>query len=125
MHALAIGSSPDDPGLPDDGGASMSLVIRGIAGSLLRATDTTLVVCPARIGPDRAGSPARTWPYRHLSGLRLDEHPPLSTIRGTVRATGAELPLLLVEPDEVAAARRVLEVVGNLIGHSMHEDDAA
>lgn len=125
MHALAIGSSPDDPGLPDDGGASTSLVIAGTAGSSLRATATALIVCPARLAPGREVSPARTWSYRRLSRVRLDEGAPLSMIRGTVRATGAELPLLLVERDEVAAARRVLEVVGNLIRHSMHEDDAA
>ena len=125
MHALEIGSSADDPGLPADAGAQPCLVVHGAEGSSLRATPTALVVCPSTIAAGPDPKPERIWPYDQLRAVRLDERGPLAVIRGTIRATGAELPLLLVEGSQLAAARHALAVLANLIDRSKHEDDPA
>jgi hypothetical protein len=37
-------------------------------------------------------------------------------IRARIQSTGHELPLLLLETDQIPAARRVLEMIWNLMG---------
>lgn len=90
------------------------LEVAGVAGSILRATRAGLVV--------RHGDPAlqttdadRHWPYDQLASVRIDAYGPVGVVRATIRATGSSLPLLLLEPNQIAAARRTLEVVWNLM----------
>jgi hypothetical protein len=87
------------------------LEIAGVADSTLRATPTGLLITNNVV---RRGD-GRRWPYAALSAIRIDAYGAIAVIRGTVRATGADLPLLLLEPDQVSPARRGLEIVWNLM----------
>ncbi|MBA2720785.1 MAG: hypothetical protein H0U52_16325 [Chloroflexi bacterium] len=91
------------------------LELAGVKGSSLRATRTGLTVCPCRdiSAPREAGD--RHWGYDELTDLRLDAYGSVGVIRATIRSSGALLPLLLLEPDQIAAARRTLEIVWNLM----------
>lgn len=101
------GASPYDAEQP-------FLEVAGIEGSSLRATHAGLTVFPGgALVHDRAG--ARRWTYTQLRELRLDAYGSVGVIRATVSATGGALPLLLLEPDQIPAARRTLEVIWNLM----------
>lgn len=98
--------------------------IAGARGSSIRASRGELVVC--RCGDWTSGTQAggrsacRRWPYDALADIRLDGYGPLGVVRATLRQTGADLPLLLVEPDQVPPARRALELVENLM--AVHQE---
>ena len=103
---------------PDDGQAFLE--VEGVAGSALRATRAGLTV--------RQGRPTLRsrvgechWSYEELASVRVDAYGPIGVVRATVRSTGGNLPLLLLEPEQIAAARRSLEIVRNLMGSA---DDA-
>lgn len=94
--------------------------IRGARGTLLRASRGVIVVCRWASGPGDARSSCHTWPYEALSGMRLDAYGPLGVVRATLPATGVDLQLLLLHPDQVASARRALELVANLM--AIHQE---
>jgi hypothetical protein len=113
MDTLGIGSLVKDPKVHVDAGEPF-LEVEGIEGSTLRATLSGLVVCTSRSSSPTHGD--RSWAYEQLGALRLDAHDSMAVIRATIRTTGRELPLLLLEPTQVTAARRSLEVIWNLMG---------
>jgi hypothetical protein len=90
------------------------LEVAGIEGSSLRATAAELIIYQGGLlARDQAGP--RRWTYDQLRELRLDAYGSVGVIRATIWSTGGTLPLLLLEPDQVAAARRTLEVIWNLM----------
>jgi hypothetical protein len=103
-----------DADAPDDDGQPF-LEVAGIEGTRLRVTQRGLTVLP---GPgaasDRRGG--RFWDYGRIRDVRIDDVGPLGVVRTRIRATGDELPLLLLEPEQITAARRALEMVWNLMG---------
>jgi hypothetical protein len=107
VHALAA-----DPEAPIAGDQPM-LTIDGLEDSVLKITLNGLIVCP----PRSAGRDLdRFWAYEDLRDLTVSAYGSIGVIRATVRSTGTELPLLLLEPQQIVAARRTLEVVWNRIG---------
>jgi hypothetical protein len=115
MHTQAF-----DPSLPsswseDDDRDEPFLEVEGIEGSALRATNAGLTVCPG--GRASAARDDRRWSYDQLREVRLDAYGPVGVIRATVSSTGAVLPLLLLEPVQIAPARRSLEIIWNLMGY--------
>jgi hypothetical protein len=111
MQTLVIRSSSDDPG-PDPDSEQPFLEVAGVEGSTLRATLSGLVVRPCADSPSRA---ERHWDYDQLASLRIDAYGPIGVIRATIRTTGSDLPMLLLEPDQITAARRGLEMIWNLM----------
>jgi hypothetical protein len=99
---------------PDDDGPSF-LEIVGVEGSRLRATQHGLIVLSDAGDPDGADPTARFWAYGRIRDVRLQDDGGLGAVRAQIRTTGRELPLLLLERDQMSAARRVLEIVGNLM----------
>ena len=93
---------------PSFGGDQPSLTIEGLEDSVLKLTLAGLIVCqPASVGSELD----RFWAYADLRSLTVANYGPIGVIRATVRSSGTELPLLLLEPDQIVAARRTLEVV--------------
>ncbi len=111
----AIGVDPSDTDQP-------SLTIDGIEDSMLRVTQQGLLVCPSGRTVDTG---ARFWAYGDLGNLRIASYGAIGVIRATVRTTGTELPLLLLEPDQIVAARRTLEVVWSRIAGNVEGRPAA
>ena len=100
-------------GAPDDD--RPALAVEGVEGSSLRVTRRGLTVL-SRPGPkSRLGRGGRFWAYGLIRDVRLDEYGPLGVVRTSIRSTGAEVPLLLLAPDQIAAARRALEMIWNLM----------
>ncbi len=91
------------------------LEVAGVEGSLLQATSSGLTVFSVAPGTIAWRQQGRHWPYARLRQVRLDEYGPLCVVRATIETSGDELPLLLLEPNQIAAARRVLEMVWNLM----------
>jgi hypothetical protein len=110
------GPSTDDPPAHDQEGPQPVLEVDGIDGSSLHATPSALIVCSGGAWSGRR-KVRRSWPYEQLGSVRLDAYGPFGVIRATIRASGTELPLLLLEPDQITAARRALEVVWNLMSN--------
>jgi hypothetical protein len=109
-----------DPSLPsswseDDDRDEPFLEVEGIEGSALRATNAGLTVRHG--GRASAATDDRRWSYDQLREVRLDAYGPVGVIRATVSSTGAVLPLLLLEPVQIAPARRSLEIIWNLMGY--------
>jgi hypothetical protein len=97
---IDLGSPDDDP----------MLSIDGMEGSALRITMTGIHVCP----PPSVGADAgRFWPYADLADVRIAEYGAIGVVRATLQRDRTELPLLLLEPEAIAAARRTLEIVWN------------
>jgi hypothetical protein len=114
------GMQPDiqivsDPTPPPD--RESSLVIEGSAGTCLALTHDGLIV-RADAGSDDPAD--RFWAYADLRDLHLAAYGPIGVIRATLRQSGGELPLLLLEPDQIVSARRTLEIAWNRIGRT-HE----
>jgi hypothetical protein len=102
-----------DGHMPHQDSVESYLEIEGSEGSTLRATHEGLTVCPHG-GPSPVGVDRR-WAYDQLHAVGLDAYPPVGVIRATVRTTGATLPLLILEPEQIPAARRTLEIIWNLM----------
>lgn len=94
--------------------------IGGSGGTVIRASRSSLVVCRCNDRLAEAGSACREWPYEALSGMRLDAYGPLGVLRATLGLTEVDLPLLLLDPDQIAPARRALELVENLM--AVHQE---
>jgi hypothetical protein len=96
------------------------LDVVGIEGSTLRATKAGLTVFPGGTGSaDHEGD--RRWRYDQLREVSLDTYGSVGVIRATVSSTGGALPLLLLEPQQINAARRILEIISNLMESAQPE----
>ena len=114
--------APTVDGWPDEPTDQPYLVIEGSAGSYLRAGISGLTV------GGRGGAidiDDHVWPYERLREIRIDAYGPIGVIRATLRASGVDLPLILLEPDQISAARRGLEVVWNLMGTGIERRKSA
>lgn len=114
MQTFGPGPASPRSDSPDDRSEQPFLEVAGAEGSILRATPAGLTVCPGR-GPSQAVG-ERSWAYDQIRDVHLDADGPIGVIRATIRSSGTELPLLLLEPDQIPAARRTLEIVRNLMG---------
>jgi hypothetical protein len=115
--------SIDTDGRDDDGPSFLEIV--GVKGSRLRASRLGLTVLSDLGEADAPGPDSRFWEYGLIRDVRLQEHGSLAAVRAQIRTTGNELPLLLLEPDQITAARRVLEIVSKLMGdHSKRRTNA-
>lgn len=104
-----------DPGGSDgldglDGTDGPTLSIDGLERSTLKVTVSGIEVCPPPSVGDETG---RYWPYADLADIRIAEYGAIGVIRATLLRDGTDLPLLLLEPEQIAAARRTLEIVWN------------
>jgi hypothetical protein len=122
MHSPDIDMSILSSGSAGDDGDPPFLEVVGIEGSRLRATAEGLTVRHG--GPWAAREEDRRWAYDQLAEVRLDAYGPIGVIRATVSSTGGVLPLLLLEPAQIAAARRTLEIIWNLMASSRNRQVA-
>jgi hypothetical protein len=113
MNTFEVDTSIYAPPVQADD-AEPFLEVQGSGGSVLRATRAHLTICPG-IDAFGTGEGQRRWSYAQLGEVRLDAYGPVGVIRATIRSTGGNLPLLLLEPDQIAAARRTLEIIWNLM----------
>ena len=114
MHSFEIDSPLGSARIQPDDAEQPYLDVAGIEGSRLRATPIGITVYQGgALARDRGG--LRRWTYDQLRDLRLDAYGSVGVIRATVGTTGGELPLLLLEPEQIAAARRTLEIIWNLM----------
>ena len=116
MHTPEVDVSIHPSTTDGDDASQPFLEVEGIEGSILRATDEGLTVRHG--GPWAAREGDRRWTYDQLAEVRLDAYGPVGVIRATVSSTGGVLPLLLLEPAQIAAARRTLEIIWNLMASS-------
>lgn len=116
MQTFEIGSAPTGPDGHQDDTERPFLEVAGAEGTSLRATSSGLTICPATATRPRPAVGPRHWSYDQLGDVHLDAYGPVGVIRATIRASGTELPLLLLEPHQIPAARRTLEIVWNLMG---------
>jgi hypothetical protein len=114
MHTSEIDALILTPAIPGGDTDQPFLEVEGIEGSTLRATHAGLTVHPATAG-SATGETTRRWAYDQLREVRLDAYGSVGVIRATVSTTGGALPLLLLEPEQIAAARRTLEIIWNLM----------
>jgi hypothetical protein len=112
MNAVALPVAVD--ALEEDRQPFLDVV--GIGGSSLRATYGGLTVYPSPRAASATGPDGRFWEYGLIQDVRLDDLGSLGVVRARIRSTGHELPLLLLESDQITSARRVLELVWNLMG---------
>ncbi|HXU85202.1 MAG TPA: hypothetical protein VN773_05305 [Verrucomicrobiae bacterium] len=106
----SIGSdAPHDEGHP-------FIEVGGVEGSRLRVTQLGLTVLPRPGTMSDMRRDGRFWAYGLIQDVRLEESGSMGIVRARVRSTGGEVPLLLLEPDQIAAAQRALEMVWNLMG---------
>jgi hypothetical protein len=114
MNTFEIDTSVGPAVVPSDDAEQPFLEVVGIEGSTLRATPAGLTVYQGGVlARDHAG--LRRWTYDQLREVRLDAYGSVGVIRATVCSTGGALPLLLLEPEQIAAARRTLEIIWNLM----------
>ncbi|HEY3163966.1 MAG TPA: hypothetical protein VGJ71_06365 [Candidatus Limnocylindrales bacterium] len=121
MQAFAIGSSADDPGFQGEE-AQPVLELEGVEGSSLRATLSGIVI---RSCPTGSAGTEHRWSDDQLGPVRIDAYGPIGVIRATILPTGNELPMLLLEPNQIAAARRGLEMIWNLMGSRANAEQPA
>ena len=103
-----------EPEASSDDDSQPFIEVAGIEGSTLRVTRRGLTVLPCTGTSDGPGV-RRFWAFPKIRDVRIDEVGALGVVRTQIRATGAELPLLLLEPEQITAARRALEMVWNLM----------
>ena len=114
MKTMATDVLRMNPDGPDDDGVPF-LEVAGVEGSRLRVTRHGLTVLPCPDAMSDVSPEGRFWAYNLIRNVRLEEYGPLGVVRTEVRSTGGDVPLLLLEPDQVTAARRALEMVWNLM----------
>jgi hypothetical protein len=114
MQNMAIAALEIEPECSFDDGSQPFIEVAGIEGSRLRVTRQGLTVLPCT-GTSDGREPGRFWAFPRIRDVRIDDVGALGVVRTQIRATGAELPLLLLEPDQITAARRALEMVWNLM----------
>jgi hypothetical protein len=87
-----------------------TLSIDGLERSSLRVGMTGIEVClPASLTP----AMERFWPYAELADLRIADYGAIGVIRATLQRDRTDLPLLLLEQEQIPAASRTLEIVLN------------
>ena len=123
MHSPYVDISNQSPRSAGDDGEQPYLEVEGIEGSTLRATNEGLTVRHG--GRWAARDDDRRWAYDQLAEVRLDAYGPIGVIRATISSTGGVLPLLLLEPAQIAAARRTLEIIWNLMSVARTKGHAA
>jgi hypothetical protein len=116
MQTIEALSTSPAPLAHGDDSREPFLEVAGFEGSILRATPSGLTVCPCNATGSQDSVAHRHWGYDQLGDVRLDAYGNVGVIRATIRSSGTLLPLLLLEPDQIAAARRTLEIVWNLMG---------
>ena len=114
MPNMAIAVLEIEADFPFDDDSQPFIEVAGIEGSRLRVTRQGLTVLPGT-GTSNGREPGRFWAFPRIRDVRIDDVGALGVVRTRIRATGAELPLLLLEPDQITAARRALEMVWNLM----------
>lgn len=120
MHTQAIDTSIRSSAIHGEDGDQPFLDVEGIEGSTLRATKAGLTVLAG--GASSADRDAdRRWRYDQLREVSLDTYGSVGVIRATVSSTGGALPLLLLEPQQINAARRILEIISNLMQSAQPE----
>jgi hypothetical protein len=119
LHTHEIDTSIHSSTILGDDSDQPFLEVEGIEGSRLRATNAGLTVCHGG-ATGRPGDGDRSWGYEQLREVRLDAYGSVGVIRATVHATGGALPLLLLEPAQIAAARRTLEIIWNRMASTNH-----
>jgi hypothetical protein len=115
MNAAENGSPSGDPDGRDRVRAQPFLEVAGVGGSYLRATSSGLTLSSGGSGSTASAREQRTWPYDRLTALRVDSYGSIGVVKATIQASGGDLPLLLLEPEQITPARRALEVVWNLM----------
>lgn len=111
MDPRPANASPPIGG-PDGDDAPM-LTIDGLERSVLKLMATGLQVCPS---PAARGGIARFWAYDDLAEIRVTEYGGIGMIHATLRREQTDLPLLLVELEQITSARRTLEHVWSRVG---------
>ena len=111
MPTQLAGFELDAP--PDDSLPFLDVV--GLEGSRLRITQRGLTVLPCPGDPSDVSAEGRFWAYGLIRDVRLEEYGPLGVVRARVRSTGDDVPLLLIEPEEITSARRALEMAWNMM----------
>lgn len=120
MPTQAIDTSIRSSAIHGDDVDQPFLDVEGIEGSTLRATKAGLTVLPGGASSaDRDGD--RRWRYDQLRDVSLDTYGSVGVIRATVSSTGGALPLLLLEPQQINAAKRILEIISNLMQSAQPE----
>jgi hypothetical protein len=114
VHNMATAVLGIEPQSSSDDDSQPFIEVAGIEGSTLRITRRGLTVLPCAGTSDSRGL-SRFWAFPRIRDVRIDEVGTLGVVRTQIRATGAELPLLLLEPEQITAARRALEMVWNLM----------
>lgn len=115
MQIMATAALSIEPDSSDDAGPAF-LEIAGVEGSTLRVTPGGLTVLPCPDAMSDLSRDGRFWAYDRIRDVRLVDYGSLGVVRTRIRSTGVEVPLLLLEPNQITAARRVLEMVWNLMG---------
>jgi hypothetical protein len=114
MNTYEIDASIGPARVLGDDAEQSFLEVAGIEGSSLRATRAGLTVHQGgALVEGRDGQ--RRWSYEQIREVRLDAYGSVGVIRATISSSGGALPLLLLEPEQIAAARRTLEVIWNLM----------
>jgi len=107
MQNMATAALAIEPEFSFDDDSQPFIEVAGIEGSCLRVTRGGLTVLPCT-GTGDAPATGRFWAFPMIRDVRIDDVGALGVVRTKIRATGAELPLLLLEPDQITAARRAL-----------------
>jgi hypothetical protein len=116
MQTIEMGLEPAGSSAHDHDPGEPFLEVAGVEGSILRATPSGLTVCSCRETSAQVAAGHRHWGYEQLRDVRLDTDGAVGVIRATILSSGTLLPLLLLEANQIAAARRTLEIVWNLMG---------
>jgi hypothetical protein len=120
--ATAVPEIEPESSFDDD--SQPSIEVAGIEGSTLRVTRLGLTVLPCS-GSSDGPAVDRFWAFPKIRDVRIDDVGALGVVRTQIRATGAELPLLLLEPEQITAARRALEMVWNLMSADIDQRTVA
>lgn len=115
MSNMATATPSIESDAPHDEGHPF-IEVGGVEGSRLRVTQLGLTVLPRPGTMSDMRRDGRFWAYGLIQDVRLEESGSMGIVRARVRSTGGEVPLLLLEPDQIAAAQRALEMVWNLMG---------
>ena len=104
---------------PDAIGPAAAPTVRlgGALGSVLRVDPAGLTVCHCADAVVDGAATCRTWPFRDLLAVRLARYGPLGVVEATLRATGTDLPLLILTPTQILPARRALPLIVDLLSH--------
>jgi hypothetical protein len=104
--ATTCGDALDEP----------SMRLAGARGSVLLVTHRRLTVChcdTVRVAP----VPCRTWDLGSIATVELRYYGPLGALVATL-TSGTALPLLLLDTEQLAPARRVVDLLANSLARA-------